>query len=354
MDQVDFLIVGQGLAGTCLAWELLGRGASVHVVDRGETMTASKISGGLLNPVIGRNYNLSWRFRESFEAATGFYRAREEQLGTRFFRESPLVRLFRDENERNTFERKRVGGVYDGLLTDPQPDPLVPSGINNEHGGFEIARAGAVDTAGFLDASRRHFLQLGCMTEAECGPADIDPRLSGVHWRETNADCVVMCLGYDGMSCPCFSWVPFRPAKGEILSIKIDGLEEQRILNHGNWLFPASDGCWRTGTTYSWEPLDCEPTSPARAVVEKRLASLLPDFTWSVVDHTAAVRPIVHGRKPVLGRHPHHARLAIFNGLGSKGALHAPWCARHLTAHLLDGTPLDPAVDLSIRFPEGR
>jgi len=353
MEQVDFLIVGQGLAGTCLAWELLDRGASVRVIDRGEAMTASKISAGLLNPIIGRNFNLSWRFRESFDAATDFYRAREEQLETQFFRKSPLVRLFRNERERETFGRKRDNGLYDGLLSDPQPDPLVPDGVTCEHGGFEIDRAGAVDTRVFLDASRRHFHQLGCLSETECGTDDIDLRLSGIRWRQVTADCAVMCLGYHGMNCPCFSWVPFRPAKGEILTVKIDGLEEERILNHGNWLFPAPGGHWRTGTTYSWDPLDCEPTTPAREVVEERLATLLPDSSWSVIEHTAAVRPIVHGRKPVLGRHPHHARLAIFNGLGSKGALHAPWCARHLAANLLDGTPLDRAIDLSVRFPQG-
>jgi glycine oxidase len=354
MEQVDFLIVGQGLAGTCLAWELLDRGASVRVIDRGESMTASKISAGLLNPVIGRNYNLSWRFRESFETAAEFYQAREKQLDTHFFRKSPLVRLFRDENERDTFERKRADGLYDGLLTDPQPDPLVPGGITNERGGIEISRAGAVDTREFLAASRRHFQNLGCLTEAASGPDEVEPRLSGVRWREANADCAVMCLGYHGMDCPCFSWVPFRPAKGEILKVKVDGLEDQRIFNHGNWLFPTPDGHWRTGTTYSWEPLDCEPTSPARQAVEERLATLLPGGSWEVVEHTAAVRPIVHGRKPILGRHPHHARLAIFNGLGSKGALHAPWCARHLAAHLLNGTPIDPALDLAVRFPQAK
>lgn len=351
MEQVEYLIIGQGLAGTCLAWELLDRGASVRIVDRGDPMTASKISAGLLNPIIGRNFNLSWRFRESFEIGTGFYRTREQQLETRFFRESPLLRLFRNERERETFERKRDKGLYDGLLTDPQPDPLAPAGIKNDHGGFEVAHSGAVDTGTFLAASRRHFEDLDCFVEADCRSDDIDPRLSGVRWCGITAECVIMCLGYHGKDCPCFAWVPFRPAKGEILRVNIDGLEEQRILNHGNWLFPSTDSTWRTGTTYSWEPLDCEPTGPARKVIEERLADLLPDTSFSVAGHDAAVRPIVHGRKPVLGRHPHNARLAIFNGLGSKGALHAPWCARHLASHLLEGTPIDPAIDLALRFP---
>jgi len=103
--EAGHLIVGQGLAGTCLAWELLRRGQSVCIVDRGDPMTASKISAGLLNPIIGRNFNLSWRFRETFEAAADFYRTLEGILRTRFFRPRRLVRLFKDEREAEVFRR---------------------------------------------------------------------------------------------------------------------------------------------------------------------------------------------------------------------------------------------------------
>jgi len=348
---VDFLIVGQGLAGTCLAWELLGRGATVHIIDRGETMSASKISAGLLNPIIGRNYNLSWRFRECFAAAEKFYRAREADLGVSFFRELPLVRLFREEHEREVFERKRQAGLYDGLLSDPQPDPLVRDGLVHDFGGFEIARAGSVETARFLEASRRRFAELDCLSKSKCELRDIDPGLVNVTWRDLEACRLVMCVGYRGSQCPCFPWIGYRPAKGEILDIEIKNFGDQRIFNKGNWLIPTSDGRWRTGTTYSWESLNHKPTAQARKIIEERLRAMLPGIEYSVVDHRAAVRPIAHGRKAVLGCHPNQPRLVVFNGLGSKGALQAPWCASHLADHLLGGASLDPEVDLAQRFP---
>jgi len=49
---IDFLIVGQGLAGSLLAWELIQRGCSVLVVDKGEE-NASQVAAGLINPVTG-------------------------------------------------------------------------------------------------------------------------------------------------------------------------------------------------------------------------------------------------------------------------------------------------------------
>jgi len=349
--KVDDLVVGQGLAGTCLAWELLARGRSVGVVDRGEPMTASKISAGLLNPIIGRNFNLSWRFGQTIECAVRFYRERERELGASFLRSCRLVRLFRETREREVFERKRAEGLYRGLLSDPQPDPLVPPGVRNDQGGFEIARSGSVETAAFLAASRRHFEGLGCFIEGDCRPGELEVSGGRVRWRDLEAGHAILCRGFRGAGDPHFPWVPFRPAKGEILEVAIEGLADDRILNRGNWLFPTAGGRWRTGTTYSWDPLDTVPTEEARSVIEARLRGLLPAGRWSVITHQAAVRPIVNGRKPVLGRHPDDPALVLFNGLGSKGALHAPWCAARLADHLLDGAPLDPEVDLARRFP---
>ena len=41
----------------------------------------------------------------------------------------------------------------------------------------------------------------------------------------------------------------------------------------------------------------------------------------------------------------------FFNGLGSKGSLRAPWLARHLAEHLLDGRLLEPEFDLQANDP---
>ena len=67
---------------------------------------------------------------------------------------------------------------------------------------------------------------------------------------------------------------------------------------------------------------------------------------FEVIGHEAAVRPILRHQYPVVGLHPQHRQLGCFNGLGSKGALQAPWLADHFAGALTDETPLDPAVGL--------
>ena len=61
MPERDAIIVGQGLAGTTLAWCLLEAGLSVLVTDREEEVTSSKIAAGLITPITGQRLALSWQ-----------------------------------------------------------------------------------------------------------------------------------------------------------------------------------------------------------------------------------------------------------------------------------------------------
>ena len=51
---MNVLIIGQGIAGSCLAWELKRRGADFTIADRPIAETASRVAAGLVNPLTGR------------------------------------------------------------------------------------------------------------------------------------------------------------------------------------------------------------------------------------------------------------------------------------------------------------
>src|SRR5436190_1596500 len=106
MERLDFVIVGQGLAGTTLAWQLRRRGQRVLVIDHEGGGSASRIAAGLVTPVTGKRLAKSWRWDELFPAAVTFYRSLEAEIGGAFFHQRPAVRLFADEAERDEFERR--------------------------------------------------------------------------------------------------------------------------------------------------------------------------------------------------------------------------------------------------------
>ena len=140
-----------------------------------------------------------------------------------------------------------------------------------------------------------------------------------------------------------------RPAKGEILQVKIpDGRLPGTVHARGMWVTPTGGREALAGATYSWDALDGKPTSTARdALVEKLLQILEAPF--EVVGHEAGVRPIVSGRKPIIGSISDGGQQWLFNGLGSKGALFAPTMARLLAEHIVNGAAIPADYDWAVR-----
>src|ERR1700754_85545 len=68
----DFVIVGQGLAGTALAWHLRWRRFRVLVLDRRDAVTSSRVAAGLLTPITGKRLALTWRFADLWPEAVAF------------------------------------------------------------------------------------------------------------------------------------------------------------------------------------------------------------------------------------------------------------------------------------------
>ena len=330
----DFLIIGQGIAGTVLAWQLLSRGQRFIVVDREDESTSSKVAAGLVNPITGRYLTKSWRIEETVVSAWEFYRRVESLTGASFFHEMPVVRLFKSDGEVAKWEKRQANLAYEPYYhRDPKPW-LDESLVDCSRGGFATRQSGYLDTETFLAASRAHFAKLGCYRATDS-------------WSDIEASTTVYCQGYEAATNPLFDWVPFKSAKGEILSLEINApeLPRDRIYNRGVWLLPSADGKFRTGSTYSWSPLDCTPTRDGRESIEMRLREWLK-VPFEVVGHRAAVRPIINASKALIGRHPSHDDIAFFNGLGSKGVSNAPFFADQLAEHLCANGLIDPEVDL--------
>ncbi len=108
-------------------------------------------------------------------------------------------------------------------------------------------------------------------------------------------------------------------------------------------LVPLGDELFWAGGSYQWHYPDMEPSESERNYISGHLSEML-FAPFDIVGHTAGVRPTVKDRRPFVGKSPFHDKLFIFNGLGTKGALLAPYWAERLADHLLFETPIDPEV----------
>ena len=307
-----YTIVGQGLAGTCVAWQLWKRGVPFSIVDHGKG--ASLVAAGLINPITGKNFEPSWRIGEFLPEALSFYAEIEKELGVRLWHPMTVLRLAGSEKEWAKISKK---------LDDEKVRPWVGDVVDAPEGwvgAVEVTGGGRVNTKLFVEASREFFAE-----------RVIDGEPEGTS---------IFCEGAKGLLTGKYG--EHRSAKGEILTIRAEGWDESRIkVGGGGWLVPIGDGLFRAGATYEWNELDDRPTEKGREFVEK-IVSRLGGEIFEVTDHVAGIRPILRRSEPLIGRLGENW---MFNGLGSKGSLYAPGVAARLGNSILDGGEIEQELD---------
>lgn len=325
-----WIIVGQGLAGTCLAWALWKRGEKFTLVDRAAG-GSSRVAAGMVNPVTGKNFEPSWRIAEFLPQALEFYHRVEEKISRQLWYPFPVLRLAASEKE----WMKIVGKIALPELTPwvsgerPAPPPWV--------GAMAVKGGGRLDTRAFLDGSRDFFEARGCYQVGEISLTDPSPR-------------IIRCEGAAGLMAGTYG--THRCAKGEILTVRSSTWDETQIrIGAGGWLVPQGGGRFKVGSTYEWDELDEIPTAAGRQRVGE-IARRLGGDDFEVVDHEAGIRPILRRSEPLIG--PVETGGWMFNALGSKGSLYAPGIADRLARWLTEGQGPEPEVDFRIFSKQDR
>ncbi len=346
MRHVDHIIVGHGLAGATLAVELQRRGQSILVLDRAEPVTSSKVAAGLMTPITGKRFALTPRWETLWPRAVEFYRDIEAELNLRFLMQRPAVRVFVDQEERDRFaaRRERVAELVE------EPTPALSDAIKAPHDGFQMKHAGRLDVAAFL-AGRK--ASLGSDIETTSVQLNqITAGGDGIHigGLDVIGQRLTFCGGFTQTPNPWFPQVVFEAAKGEMVTFTAAQLQEKRTVHaRGLWITQTGVHTYRAGATYDWDAMDSIPTQAAHDSLVERLGGIIR-IPFDVIDHVAAVRPIVYGRQPVVGVSHEEPRIGYINGLGSKGALLAPFVAA-MYVDFLNGTgEIDPDFDVHGRF----
>jgi glycine/D-amino acid oxidase-like deaminating enzyme len=341
--ETDYLLLGCGIAGASLAIRLLDAGFRVVVYHDPETSRATEIAAGLFNPIVFKRITFSWRAHACLRDCHTFYPMLEERFGKRFFYPENLIRIHGSEEERIQWERMSEQDLFEDFLKEalnPEERPW----IKQTYGASLLKGAGFVDTPTFLGAVESYLEDLGCLRREQVQFEEIIYGDQGVHYRDVQAKKVIFCTGVHASTQGPFSYLPFNPAKGEVLTMQIDGLPEE-IINGKIYGVPLGGGRFRFGGTYAWNENDEEPTAAGRNELEEKTAQLI-SLPYSVMDHKAGLRPTVKDRRPLIGMHPMLPSAGVFNGMGTKGILLAPNLSAEFAEHLIQGTPLSKDVSI--------
>ncbi len=348
MKETEFLIVGQGIAGTHVAWFLEKAGRSFHIIDNAHAQSSTKIAGGLINPITGRRFVKSWRIEDLLPFAKTTYQEMEEFTKMPLFKELAIIRYFQSIAEGNNWVTKTAYEGYEKYLrTDPLQQDL--SEIINDSGGYGIVNGAKVQVGPIIHFFQQYYLQKERLHQEQFDYSQLVIQNEGVQYKDIHAKTLIFCEGFSAKANPWFTALPFESAKGEVLILKIPQLSISYIIKKNQFIVPLEKDLFWFGSNYEWDDLTNIPTAKGKAYLEERLADILK-VDYEIVDHLAGVRPVLKDRRPALGRHPAHRSIAILNGLGTKGASIGPYWAKHLVDHLLEGTVLDTEVDIGRFF----
>lgn len=331
---VDFLIIGQGLAGSLLAWQLMQQGYRVLVVDNG-LENASQVAAGLINPVTGQRLVKSFQVDEFLPIAKQFYAKLSKHLQQPFYIEKPMLRIFNSVKERNNAEKRLHDAAYQGYLGTLQSSlPLLHTPL----GLMEQQQTGYLLTRPLLTALKNFFIAKGCYQQSIFDISEL--QLTPLRWRNITANTLIFCEGHNARYNPYFAWLPFQVVKGEILTLQHQSHLPKHILNYKHWLIPLNDNTVRVGATFDTENLNTHSTEAARHELLYSLSKVLPVFSSQLLEQHAHIRPCTLDKQPFIGVHPQHPQLAIFNGFGAKGSLQLPYYVKLFSEVLLKQTEL--------------
>lgn len=317
-------IVGQGLAGSLLGWACERAGLDFEILDAGHASASSRVGAGIINPVTGQRIVKSWRVDQLLPLAVQTYRELELAFKEPLLFPMRIRRFCGSEREQRIAREKLSHGE------------LAPYVLAVENDGFWIESAYRVDTRRLIERLRQRWAEAGRLREKRV----VEDKIQYLDRRLT-----IWCTGAGELSSTRFAFAELRAAKGEILEVTGGGLDPGIILNDGHWVLPFGQGQARVGATFQPHFDGLGPTAEAREILTASARRLIgADFT--VTGQEVGIRVTTADKHPVIGRHPQDPTHGIFNGLGSKGALLAPWLAQQWISHVLHGTALDSAVDV--------
>ena len=317
-----------GLAGSALAKELLDRDVDFLLVNRRNVSASSMVAAGIFNPVVFKRLTLTWLASKTLPKMFDFYRAMEDLLEEKFLIQMPLLKLLNQEELDFWEKRSRSSHEVAGFISSITSKPKL-RGVNSFDAYAEIGSSGYVRIKNMLLSFAEYLTNKGRYIESDFEYKDLIVKKDSVEWRGIKAKKIIFCQGVLNQGNPYFNRVTFYPVLGEILRIRSDRLDEDKILNKNCFILPQSNHEFLVGSTYHWSYNEIQPTEKGRTELFVKLQDIL-DHVPHIIDFFAGVRPTIKDRRPVLGFHPDFPSLGIFNGLGTRGVMLAPYFAEQM------------------------
>jgi glycine oxidase len=364
----DVLVVGGGVLGLSVAYQLAGEGHAVRVLDRGPVeRTASWTGAGMIPPPmatpppdplerlrdLGARMHADWAL--ALREATGIDNGHRTCGGVDVALDQPEAAELRRAEEawrsagvdHEVLDHRRIAEVEPALAPGLARAVLLP-------GRAQIRNPWHLRALAAGCAARGVDLRCGSAVESlvdlGAGRVGVD-----VGDRVEEAAEVVVAAGTwsGGLLAGIAPSVATPPVRGQIVLLRTPPGTLRRIVEHGHrYLVPRDDGRVLVGSTEEHAGFDDRPTAAAaRTLLDEALrlcpvlADAEPERTW------AGLRPGSPDGRPTIGRVPGRSNLIVATGHFRAGLQLSPATAA-VVADLVARRP--PRIPLDTLAPGRR
>ncbi|MFD2910018.1 NAD(P)/FAD-dependent oxidoreductase [Flavobacterium ardleyense] len=348
---IDFIIVGNGLAGISFAEIALQHNKSIFVFDN-NSQPSSKVAGGLYNPVVLKRFSEVWKAKEQIDFAFPLYHTIQARLNVVFDYELPILRkLFSIEEQNNWFQ------AADKLNLAPFLDPKLSnqkySAIDSPFHYGKVNHTGYLEISTLIESYSKYLKDLNCYSTDSFDYIQIQFLESGIQYKDIHAKNIIFAEGFGLHANPFFNDLPLDGTKGELLIIKAADLQLDVVIKSSVFILPIGNDLYKVGATYDWKDKTNNPTEEGKKELVDKLKELI-SCDFEVIEHFAGVRPTVKDRRPLVGTHPLHSQLHLLNGLGTRGVMLGPYLANQLFQHIENAIPLENEINIERCYKKSR
>ncbi|MGH2574623.1 MAG: glycine oxidase ThiO [Ignavibacteria bacterium] len=351
-------IIGGGIIGLSLGWQLAKRGRDVEIFERDDgARSAAWASAGMLAPQAELGFEeielfnlcrislkLFHQFVEQLYKDSGI-NLEVDKCGTL------MVGFDRDDKERlkRLFDFREKVGVPAKWLSGTEAREIEPLLSPNCSSAIWIEEDAQIDNRKLLEALKTAYINCGgkFYENHEIDNVKIkNGKIEGVHVHgiDINFDTVIVCAGswskmIEGI--PENLLPPVRPVKGQIISLKSeDSCRLSHALRNDNvYLVPKNDGRLVIGATVEEAGFDTKPTAGAvKDLLEDAWQAVPAIHDLKIESVDVGLRPGSRDSAPIIGDTEIEG-LYFATGHYRSGVLLAPVTAYELSEWIISSNP---------------
>tara|TARA_B100000579_G_scaffold432103_1_gene448351 strand:+ start:8719 stop:9720 length:1002 start_codon:yes stop_codon:yes gene_type:complete len=324
----DYIIIGQGITGSALAWKLNYSNKKFLILDSENKNTASKAALGIYNPITGRRKALTWNVNELFENLERFYLNVEKEIGVKILFKKNIYRPINNNKDFNDWNSRMSNVKFQSIIKEIDEKKAITK------------KSGYIDVKKYLTHTRKYFKKKERYHRYKLDDKDIIIENNEIRLKGFQAKHIVMCIGIDQKKINLFNKIDINEVSGNSILAELN-YSIKNIINNKISIVNTSKNIFHIGSSYnngSDNIGHSKILDDARKIIKKKLIFKKSFF---------GIRSSSKDRRPIVGKHFQLKNLYIINGLGSKGISQAPYCSDKLFNYIERNKQIDKEININ-------